>query len=204
MAITEEQRAILIERLKKGREAAAAKKKAAAAAPATKAPKAPKAPKETDAPAPVAPATKAPKGEVIMRVKPLGETEFKEIRMEDPEEVEVPEPTPTAAELYVPVEKPAPAPAPAVKRSAPIDIPHPKSDKKAAKDKGYMKLKFYTQPSPKVLKKLMAIHDESSSDEDSEDEVREMPKKSTAPAPAADNERKMRLKQAADYYFNYY
>jgi len=202
MAITEEQRAILIERLKKGREAAAAKKKAAAAdasapaAPATKVPKAPKAPKAADAPAPVAPATKALKGEVIMRVKPIGETEFKEIRMEDPEEVEVPVPTPTAAELYAPVDKP-------IKRSAPIDIPHPKSDKKASKDKGYMKLKFYTQPSPKVLKKLMAIHDDSSSDEESEEEE---PIKHirTAPAPAADNERKMRMKQAADYYFNYY
>lgn len=196
MAITEEQRAILIERLKKGREAAAAKKKAAAEAPVAPATKAKKELKEP----------KAPKGEVIMKVKPLGETEFKEIRLEDPEEVEVPDipaPTPTAAEVYAPV-KAAAAPAPAPKRSEPIDIPHPKSDKKVAKDKGYMKLKFYTQPSPKVLKKLMAIHDDSSSDEDSEDEVPIKQMRTAQPAPAADNERKMRLKQAADFYFNYY
>lgn len=199
MAITEEQRAILIERLKKGREAAAAKKKASADAPVAPATKAKKEPKEPKAPAALN------KGEVIMKVKPLGETEFKEIRLEDPEEVEVPVPTLTAAEVYAPKAASLNEPPSVVKRSAPIDIPHPKSDKKASKDKGYMKLKFYTQPSPKVLKKLMAIHDDSSSDEDSEDE---MPVTKTAakaaPAPAADNERKMRLKQAADYYFNYY
>jgi hypothetical protein len=66
-----------------------------------------------------------------------------------------------------------------------------------------MKLKFYTQPSPKVLKKLMAIHDDTSSEEESEDEPPAKPTHARF-TPAVDDTKKQRMKELADYYFNYY
>ena len=82
------------------------------------------------------------------------------------------------------------------KRSKPIDIP---VTPKASKDKGYMKLKFYKEPTQKVLKKIMKIHDESSSEEEEEEERLPPP-----PQQSHSDAKKQHMKELANYYFNYY
>jgi hypothetical protein len=188
MAISPEQRAILIERLKKAQEAkrvkAEARKAAAAAVEATPPPPAPKPKAE--------PKPKAPKVEKEEKRENIE----KEIEKEEP-----PKATPIVQEIYakeqkgtyvgIPdaeneiIVKPIPPP-----KSKPIDIP------KATKEKGYMKLKFYKEPSQKVLKRIMSIHDESSSEEEEEEQA--------PPQPSQADAKKAHMKQLADYYFNYY
>jgi hypothetical protein len=199
MAISPEQRAILIERLKKAQEAkrakAEARKSAAAAPPSPKAePKPPKAPKAPKAPKPEK-VEKEEKGE-------KGEIEEKEI------EIEEPKPTPIVQEIYhvdkkgtyveITAAPPYGEPEMLKKRAAskPIDIPAPK----ATKDKGYMKLKFYKEPSQKVLKKIMKIHDDTSSDDDDEEEALPAP----PPQKSQVDAKKEHMKKLADFYFNYY
>jgi hypothetical protein len=80
--------------------------------------------------------------------------------------------------------------------SKPIDIPPPK----ATKDKGYMKLKFYKEPSQKVLKKIMKLHEESSSSEEEEEEA--PPPQVQKPSQA--DAKKAHMKELAKYYFDYY
>ena len=188
MAISPEQRAILIERLKKAQEAkrvkAEARKAAAAAVEATPPPPAPKPKAE--------PKPKAPKVE---------KEEKRENIEKEIEKEELPKATPIVQEIYakeqkgtyvgIPdaeneiIVKPTPPP-----KSKPIDIP------KATKEKGYMKLKFYKEPSQKVLKRIMSIHDESSSEEEEEEQA--------PPPPSQADAKKAHMKQLADYYFNYY
>jgi hypothetical protein len=200
MAISPEQRAILIERLKKAQEAKRVKaeaRKAAAAAPAPPSPPSPKAepkPPKVDKPKP------APKKVEKVETR---EIEENEIDNEDP-----PEQTPVVQEIYHRDKKgtfveitalpPYGEPEMLKKRSKPIDIP---VTPKASKDKGYMKLKFYKEPSQKVLKKIMKIHDESSSEEDEEELPPPPPPK---PQQTQADVKKLQMKELANYYFNYY
>lgn len=186
MAISPEQRAILIERLKKAQEAKRVKaeaRKAAAAAVVEAAP--PPKPKADPKP-------KAPKVEKQEKRENI----VNEIEKEEPPKV-----TPIVQEIYakeqkgtyvgIPdaeneiIVKPIPPP-----KSKPMDIP------KATKEKGYMKLKFYKEPSQKVLKRIMSIHDETSSEEEEEEQA--------PPPPSQADAKKAHMKQLADYYFNYY
>lgn len=199
MAISPEQRAILIERLKKAQEAKRVKaeaRKAAAAAPAPPSPKAEPKPPKVEKPKP------APKKVEKVETREIEEKE--EIENEDP-----PELTPVVQEIYHADKKgtfveitalpPYGEPEMLKKRasSKPIDIPAPK----AVKDKGYMKLKFYKEPSQKVLKKIMKIHDESSSEEEEE----ELPPPPTPkPQQTQADVKKLQMKELANYYFNYY
>lgn len=189
MAISPEQRAILIERLKKAQEAkrvkAEARKAAAAAVEATP----PPPPKPKAEPKP-----KAPKVE---------KEEKRENIEKEIENEELPKPTPVVQEIYAKEQKGTYVGIPDAEKeiivkppkSKPMDIPPPKT-----KEKGYMKLKFYKEPSQKVLKKLMSIHDESSSEEEEEEEPTPPPQQQPSQADA----KKAHMKQLADYYFNYY
>jgi hypothetical protein len=208
MAISPEQRAILIERLKKAQEAKRVKaeaRKAAAAAPAPPSPPTPKAeakPPKVEKPKP-APKPAAPKVEKVEKVE-TREIEEKEIENEEPE------PTPVVHEIYHADKKgtyveitalpPYGEPEMLRKRSKPIDIP---VTPKSTKDKGYMKLKFYKEPTPKVLKKIMKIHDESSSEEEEEEE-RAPPLPPPKPQPSQADAKRQHMKELANYYFNYY
>jgi len=196
MAISEQQRAVLIERLKNAREAKKAAKEAAVKAP--KEPKAPKAPKE---PEPKAPEPKAPEPKTAEPV-PVSE----------PEPVP-PTPTPVVHEIYDPAQKGTLVKlpnaeeeiiirAPPKAKSKPIDIPVP-----AKKQKGYMKLKFYEQPSKKVMKRLMTIHESSSSSEEESSEDEPEPPKARAArqaATASSDMKRQHMRELADYYFNYF
>jgi len=194
MAISPEQRAILIERLKKAQEAKRVKAEArkAAAAEATPPPPAPKPKAE--------PKPKAAKVEKEEKRENI-EKEIEKGGVIGEPLVPLPKVTPIVQEIYakeqkgtyvgIPdaeneiIVKPIPPP-----KSKPMDIP------KATKEKGYMKLKFYKEPSQKVLKRLMSIHDESSSEEEEEEQA--------PPPPSQADAKKAHLKQLADYYFNYY
>jgi len=190
MAISEQQRAVLIERLKNAREAKKAAKEAAVKAP--KEPKAPKAPKE---PEPKAPEPKAPEPKAV-----------------EPEPVP-PTPTPVVHEIYDPAQKGTLVKlpnaeeeiiirAPPKAKSKPIDIPAP-----AKKQKGYMKLKFYEQPTKKVMQRLMKIHESSSSSEEESSEDEPEPPKARAArqaATASSDMKKQHMRELADYYFNYF
>jgi hypothetical protein len=204
MAISPEQRAILIERLKKAQEAKRVKaeaRKAAAAAPAPPSPPSPKAepkPPKVEKPKP-APKPAAPK------VEKVDKREIEE--KEEIENEELPQLTPVVQEIYHADRKgtfveitalpPYGEPEMLKKRSKPIDIP---VTPKASKDKGYMKLKFYKEPTPRVLKKIMKIHDESSSEEEEEEERLPPP----PPQPSQADAKRQHMKELANYYFNYY
>lgn len=202
MAISPEQRAILIERLKKAQEAKRVKaeaRKAAAAAPAPPSPPTPKAeakPPKVEKPKP------AP--------KKVEKEEKREIEEKEEIEIEEPIPTPVVQEIYHRDKKGTfveitalpygePEVLEKMKRSKPIDIP---ATPKATKDKGYMKLKFYKEPSQKVLKKIMKIHDESSSEEEEEEML--PPPPPPKPQPSQADAKKQHMKELANYYFNYY
>jgi hypothetical protein len=191
MAISPEQRAILIERLKKAQEAKRVKaeaRKAAAAAPAPPSPPSPKA---------------EPKPPKIEKPKPapkkVEKVETREIEENEIDNEEPPELTPVVQEIYHADKKGTFVEITAIpqRRSKPIDIP---VTPKASKDKGYMKLKFYKEPSQKVLKKIMKIHDESSSEEEEEEERLPPP----PPQPSQADAKKQHMKELANYYFNYY
>jgi hypothetical protein len=79
-----------------------------------------------------------------------------------------------------------------------MNIPEPKPVK-ATKEKGYMKLKFYKEPTARVMKKLMSLHEESSSEEE-EEEVKPAP----TPQPTREDAKKAYMKQMANYMFDYY
>lgn len=178
MAISEQQRAILIERLKKAQEAKRAK------AAARKA--------EAEQPKPE-PKSKTPKAEKIEK----REIEEKVIEKEEIEHEE-PVAAPTAREIYAPVERPVADEDEKPKKSKPINIPEPKPAK-ATKEKGYMKLKFYKEPTSRVMKKLMSLHEESSSEEEDE------PAPVAQPAqPTREDAKKAYMKQMAAYVFDYY
>lgn len=184
MAISPEQRAILIERLKKAQEAkrvkAEARKMATAVVEAEPKPK------------PKPKALKVEKGEKRENIE-----KEKEIEKEEPPTI-----TPVVQEIYSKEQKGTYVGIPdavneIIVKSKPIDIPKATKEVKATKEKGYMKLKFYKEPSQKVLKRLMSIHDESSSEEEEE-----APLPPSQPSQA--DAKKAHLKQLADYYFNYY
>jgi hypothetical protein len=186
MAISEQQRAILIERLKKAQEAK--RVKAAARKAEAEQPKAEPKPK-----AQPKPKAEPPKVEKV---------EKREIEEKEDIEIEEPVAAPTAQEIYA-----APHARPTAfiqeeeekpKKSKPMNIPEPKPVK-AAKEKGYMKLKFYKEPSAKVMKKLMSMHDETSSEEE-EEEVKPAP----IPQPTREEAKKAYMKQMANYMFDYY
>jgi hypothetical protein len=195
MAISPEQRAILIERLKKAQEAKRVKaeaRKAAAAAPAPPSPPSPKAepkPPKVEKPKP-APKPAAPK------VEKVDKREIEE--KEEIENEELPQLTPVVQEIYHADKKGTFVEITAIpqRRSKPIDIP---PTPKASKDKGYMKLKFYKEPTPRVLKKIMKIHDESSSEEEEEERLPPPP-----PQPSQADAKRQHMKELANYYFNYY
>lgn len=201
MAISPEQRAILIERLKKAQEAKRAKAEArkadAVKAEAKPEPKPKAEPKPKPEPKPKAEPKPAP------TPVPIPEPESEE-------EFEKPELTPVVQEIYhkdkkgtfVEITASPPWGEPEMlekrSRSKPIDIPPPKP----SKDKGYMKLKFYKEPSQKVLKKIMKIHDESSSSEEEEEEAPPAPPPVQKPSQA--EAKKAHMKELAKYYFDYY
>jgi hypothetical protein len=198
MAISPEQRAILIERLKKAQEAKRVKAEARKAAAAAPAPPSPPSPKAEPKPPKVEKPKPAP--------KKVEKVETREIEENEIDNEEPPEHTPVVQEIYHRDKKgtfveitalPYGEPEMLKKRSKPIDIP---VTPKASKDKGYMKLKFYKEPSQKVLKKIMKIHDESSSEEEEEEERLPPP----PPQPSQADAKKQHMKELANYYFNYY
>ena len=189
MAISEQQRAILIERLKKAQEAKRAK--AAARKAEAEQPKPEPKPKAERKAEPKA-EPKAPKVE---------KQEKREIEEKEDIEIEEPVAAPTAKEIYAPVARPVASildEEDKPKRSKPMNIPEPKPVK-ATKEKGYMKLKFYKEPTARVMKKLMSLHEESSSEEE-EEEVKPTP----PPQPTREDAKKAYMKQMANYMFDYY
>jgi hypothetical protein len=207
MAISPEQRAILIERLKKAQEA----KKAKAEARKAEAEKAPKVKAEPKPKAePKAKAKPDPKPAPVAEPVPEPEPPKEE---SESEEVDLPKATPVVQEIYhkdkkgtfveiTASERPPWGDPETLKKRAPskpIDIPPPKP----TKDKGYMKLKFYKEPSQKVLKKIMKIHDESSSSEEEEEEEATPPPVRNVSQSQADA-KKTHMKELAKFYFDYY
>jgi len=138
-----------------------------------------------------------PQKEVVVEQKAAQE------KVIEKEEIEHEEPVaaPTAQEIYAPATRPTayiPDEEENHKKRKPMNIPEPKPVK-ATKEKGNMKLKFYKEPTARVMKKLMSLHEESSSEEE-EEEVKPAP----TPQPTREDAKKAYMKQMANYMFDYY
>jgi ATP-dependent exoDNAse (exonuclease V) beta subunit len=194
MAISEQQRAILIERLKKAQEAKRAK--AAARKAEAEQPKPERKAEPKAEPKPKAPKVeKVEKREIEEKVIEKEEIEHEEpVAAQSAQEIYAAPHARSTAYIQEEEEKP--------KKSKPMNIPEPKPVK-AAKEKGYMKLKFYKEPTARVMKKLMSLHEESSSDEE-EESPRAVAKPPPVPQPTREDAKKAYMKQMANYMFDYY